>query len=634
MGARDQMAQIMAGAPNFAYRKTPMPSDLPDLSQGQITQPDVWSDRADKVDQWNIPGQIVKGVAMQPVHAGEAVAEAINDPSIPNMTNAGVQTGAALFQPAKALAALGIGYGAAALKDGNFSLVGSAEAKQKQPQIPDLPGLDPAQMAAYRQAQQDGRSGAMKRFEEISAEYQKGQGRAAEAAAIEKAKAEAEAMKLKSQGEAEAEAMKRSEYERMVQKAEGARDKELAKDRRFSDTEMGKVWDKTGGWGPLLVGAGFGSASRLATGGGSTLKDYGLPALLGGIAGAASNNVPLAYNSFYTEPDNPEKKAYEAYARELPPDHPRKQEWADYAGNLPLENPVRKAAADELYNPGKAAERMLFGAVEGIGGGLGGADLMRIPGRVAEGVAAMPGRVATSAARSGESAATARNSLLETLRKEPQSQVPQGLPTSPPSHPSPEVPQSAPLSAAAQTVQPSTSAPQSLPPLSAPLVDAINGNTTAINDLLTNLNTSKVPVNVGGGGAVQKTSLDDIWASKHSDNARNIIADHLAGGGNIIPKMPAKKGGMPIESLDKQIASAAGGKGVGKHQTGQRLDVLREELSGQGLDITKLTNPQFLEALKRIDPRTFSIPLMMGAGAAGLSGNPRDDMARILAGGS
>ena len=106
------------------------------------------------------------------------------------------------------------------------------------------------------------------------------------------------------------------------------------------------------------------------------------PAGLGTLTGIGANNVPLLYDALYTEPDNPKKRAFEEYARELPEAHPRKQEMTQYAAGLGDKNPVREAASKELYDWEKFKERGLMGAGEGVLGGMFGADLVRMPGRV------------------------------------------------------------------------------------------------------------------------------------------------------------------------------------------------------------------------------------------------------------
>ena len=109
-------------------------------------------------------------------------------------------------------------------------------------------------------------------------------------------------------------AAKQREYDQQVRTAEAARDRELSRDRRFSDTATGKLFEATGGFAPMAFGAATGALSRVATGGGK-MGDYVLPAGLGTLAGAGSANVPLAYNTLYTEPDNPMKRAFEALLR-------------------------------------------------------------------------------------------------------------------------------------------------------------------------------------------------------------------------------------------------------------------------------------------------------------------------------
>jgi hypothetical protein len=205
---------------------------------------------------------------------------------------------------------------------------------------------------------------------------------------------EAEAAAAASRGEAEARtAVDRqrkeaelAEYQQQVKRAELARDNELGRERRFSDTLGGKVMDAMGGWAPAVTGVALGAASRLATGGGGIVKNYVLPGALGATGGITAANVPLAYDSLYTDPDNPEKAAYGAYARELPPTHPRKKEFGDYAAGLPAKNPVREQASEELYDTTKLKERAIMGGIEGVGGGLFGADAVRVLGRGASAV--------------------------------------------------------------------------------------------------------------------------------------------------------------------------------------------------------------------------------------------------------
>jgi hypothetical protein len=181
---------------------------------------------------------------------------------------------------------------------------------------------------------------------------------------------------------AEKQAAELAEYQRQVKLAEHARDTELGRKRRFSDTTVGKGMDALGGLAPFLAGVMGGKLSRLATGPGKSavgeaMKDYVAPMAAGTLGAFTAANVPLAYDSLYTDPDNPEKAAYSAYSRELPPTHPRKKEFLDYAGSLPDANPVRENASKEFYDPHKLTERAGMSFIEGAGGALMGSDGVR-----------------------------------------------------------------------------------------------------------------------------------------------------------------------------------------------------------------------------------------------------------------
>jgi hypothetical protein len=195
---------------------------------------------------------------------------------------------------------------------------------------------------------------------------------------------EAETQQAKQRGANDAElaalAEKQAEYQRQVKMAEAARDNELSRDRRFSDTGVGKVFQAMGGLAPVAAGLLGGGLSRLATGPGKGLtgqvvKDYALPALTGTAAGFTAANAPLAYDAFYTDPDNPQKAAYQAYSRELPQGHPRKQEFGEFAKGLPDKNPVREQAGKEFYDD--FGKRLGMSAIEGGGGALLGSDSVR-----------------------------------------------------------------------------------------------------------------------------------------------------------------------------------------------------------------------------------------------------------------
>lgn len=326
--------------------------------------------------------------------------EFANDPTLANATRFGVDASMAAFAPRAAAGIFAGGLGVGAAQDVGMGFTSSANADD------GADPLTPPQRKRFDRLQKDmARYGSLSRaareeynsYLDIQKSAQTAKANADAAERTARAQAEAAAnqkrMELEAQTQAEKDAVSLQEYDRGIRRAEGARDTELAKDRRFSETEMGKVWERTGGWGPAIVGGAAGMLTRAASGGGSALKNYALPMGSGALAGGISNNLPLAYNAFNTEPDNPQKRAFEAYGRELPPGHPRKEEWTNYARDLETENPVRKAASKELYDPVKLAERLVMGGLEGAAGGQAGSEIVRLPGRALDTIPAIPGRV-------------------------------------------------------------------------------------------------------------------------------------------------------------------------------------------------------------------------------------------------
>lgn len=304
----------------------------------------------------------------QVARTGVAIGDAVQDPSLANVTNAGMNVALTAFRPLGAAAILGGGYGIAAARDAGLLDMSANAQTGKQPA--QIEGLTPQQSKELFDLEAKVRNWGFQSKDERAL----GLERIKELRGIANTNATAENA-ARVNAEAGKKAAAQQEYDRMVKAAETARDAELARDRRFSDTEMGKIWDKTGGAAPLFAGAATGALTRalMSKGGSGALKEYVVPGAIGAFEGAALSNLPLIYNSNYTEPDNPQKRGFEAYARELPPTHPRKGEYADYAKRLPDQNPVRKVASEDLYDPWKAAERMGFGALEGgIGSVVGG----------------------------------------------------------------------------------------------------------------------------------------------------------------------------------------------------------------------------------------------------------------------
>lgn len=331
------------------------------------------------VDYGAMPAQ---GYVGQIDTAAKAMEKAYGDPSLPNVTNAGVQTAMTVGRPLAGAAILGGGMAAGLANDMGLGFATPAMAQRRkqaapaQASVADLPGLTPEQNAQYkadlaRIGASQFRSGAdrrslessVKMFRDLSAEYMR----------------TTNADKLKA--EAEAAASRRAEYDRAVGTAETARDRELGRQTRFQDTNVGKIYEETGGFAPALLGFGAGAIGRMAHGGGSAFKNYGLPAIEGSLTTLAGVNAPLFYNAYSTPSDNVEKTAYQAYSRELPQDHPRKQEFAEYAGSLPDLNPVQTGAKSELFDPAGMGKRLFSSAIEGGPAGVLGANAVGVLAR-------------------------------------------------------------------------------------------------------------------------------------------------------------------------------------------------------------------------------------------------------------
>ena len=309
--------------------------------------------------------------------AMNALGKAYEDPSIPSATNAAVQTGLAALRPVAALKALGAGYGAALADDlgafgGNEA---QAQAKKGAPSK-TLPGLLPEQQAEYdaldkKLASGDFGSSAERRMiverhrelRTISDKYATSKNEGAQA-----------------------------EYNRRGEAADAAFKREMARDKRFADSTVGKVFEETAGVTPLLAAAGTGLAVRAAMKP-SLASNYLLPGGLGLVEGAIVPNVPLGTDAYILPPSyNPVKAGYEAGARELPNNDPRRAEWLANAAREEVENPVRAQAAKEFYDPQKLKERTLFGAAEGLVGGILGAKAPAIAGRAYDGAKSYAGR--------------------------------------------------------------------------------------------------------------------------------------------------------------------------------------------------------------------------------------------------
>ncbi len=340
--------------------------------------------------------------------AGVAIGNAIEDPSLGKVTNAAAQTGMAMFKPGLAAGALLGGYGVAAAKDMGISATSPANAQKKpqgsSPSVADMPGLEAAQNAEYRRLMDRMATGGMSGPER----------RATEAAAAELRKLSSDYASKKNADQLETERMakvsQQQDYDNAVARADNAKNAELSRDKRFSGSNLEGVYNATGG-APFLAAAlagGAGAIDRLAKGAPKSLGDYARVGLEGTGAASLGLNGPLLYDVNMAPTANPEKLAYQAYARELPPTHPRKKEFTDYAASLPDENPTQKVASERFYDPWKFAERTGQAILEGVPSAITGANLPGAARKVVSGVGEIPGETATGYRKAMGKALTAK----------------------------------------------------------------------------------------------------------------------------------------------------------------------------------------------------------------------------------
>ena len=349
-----------------------------------------------------IPAQAAVEMAKQPARAGEAVGEAITDPTLANVTNAGVQTGTALMPVARGAGAAltagsaALGYGEAARRD--FAQPAAANAQGAERDLGAMVKGDPQLEAMHAEMKRlDGAGKA-----DVQGRSKVESDRIRQEARDQAAVVRKDILKILSDKAATEEGKKLADYNAAVARAEQVRADELRRDKKFYDSNLGHVWEKTGAATPLAAAAGLTGVAQLAKRAvGSSLTPKEATTLGLGAAIPASNYPLLADGYLDTPADNPVKRAEEAYAYELPAGHPKKAEAEARAAKMDRDNPIRKAAQEDFLNPIGMAGRTVIGIAEGYGGGhLGkfGADLLaKGPGYAAEGLAAMPGRMWRSA---------------------------------------------------------------------------------------------------------------------------------------------------------------------------------------------------------------------------------------------
>lgn len=317
------------------------------------------------------------------------IADAIKEPTLGTITKAATTVPAYFGKLLPAMGALGGGYGIAAMKD--LGVFGSdAEAQTRAQSRERAKAADAEARAAREKAAGD----------RLTIDAQSKANKDASDTRIR----EEEAARLRRRQEAES-----SEYDRAVMEAEDARAQALKRDRRFSDTAVGKVYEKTGGVEGLMAPIAAGMVHRAGVGPkAGVFNSYVAPYLEGSVAAYGANTLPLYYDAYRTESYNPRKEAYDEYSLRLPPGHPRKTEMATYAKGLPDKNPVQAEAQRELSDG--FLKRLMMSGAEGFGAILG-TKAANVPrrmgetiGNVVEDVAAIPGRAAKGWATSQQAA--------------------------------------------------------------------------------------------------------------------------------------------------------------------------------------------------------------------------------------
>lgn len=327
--------------------------------------------------------------------AGTSIAEAQSDPTLANVTNAGVQTGMAFGRPVVAA-----GAGAAGLLEAmRRDVMGSGGA-----QASDNP-LNDAQQKTYDRLLRKSRSKA-----ELSDAEEKqldALNQIITATSIAKATAGTKAQESRLANE---EAQRASDAKRKADEDAAARARAgqayqagLATDRRFSDTEVGKVFDKFGPVAPGVAAAGAGLLSGMGVRGAGIVNNvarYGIPTGVGAVTGVTAAHWPQAYEANYAPNINPSYQAATNYVREAPADDPRAAQLSGLlqSGAIEKANPVRTEAEANLYDPKKFAERSVLGLLEGVAGGFAGGEapsaakymLKSLP-KAAEEVGKLPG---------------------------------------------------------------------------------------------------------------------------------------------------------------------------------------------------------------------------------------------------
>lgn len=355
-----------------------------------------------------LPGQLAAGIFEQPLAAGKAVGEAIDDPSLPNIVNAGGNVALAAGAPLTSAGIVGAGYGTAMLGDAARSMVSPAQAGGLTRRELDLEKFKAEQEANARTS-------------------------AARIAAEADAKKQAEMI-------ADAERQRRRET---IENAKSQLMGDLLEVRKppKDETLTGQLYDKVGGLTPLVAGVAGGALARAAKpaiGWSSTLgpeagtkakiaakiaDDYVNPALVGAEVGGSFALAPKYAEAYRADPSNPEYRAWQNYVLRLPSDAEAEIGLANerLQGIEPIDPSVTDARR-VIADPTERGKVMIAGGLAGLGGSVGAAALPqvakgagRMVGDAVEGLGTLPGR-AVAGYRKGMGAAAEAEGRAATER--------------------------------------------------------------------------------------------------------------------------------------------------------------------------------------------------------------------------
>lgn len=327
----------------------------------------------------------------------DAIAKAYHEPSISTLTNAGINSAfmALPFNPMAAaktaLGTLGAGYGAATAKELLPSLMPtSAHAQDRFDPVKEA--LSDKEIADYQRRKRqvaNGDKDAAPILADYNARIAKAYdahnariNREAEIRATSKAASEKDAADALRASNERADAARKD----ILAKASAAYEAEMAKERRFANTEWGKLYDETGGAAPFLLSAAGGGLGGLA-------RHPAWAALgEGALLGLAGTSLPFLTDYVNSPALNPKRQGMIAYNEIAPADDPRRQRYEELMKNekdYPTNNPVPEIALDKLFDP----RRIGLSLAEGAGMGLSGWAVPKATPYAAEGVEATMRRV-------------------------------------------------------------------------------------------------------------------------------------------------------------------------------------------------------------------------------------------------